>query len=504
MKKDNIDDKYYEGLRIEVWKRVIGNESIDKGNHYYDQIAKQIKKETGEHLNKDTIRNFFERKHLPQPKTLDIYSSFVLGATEDSQKTFKDFQNWYNGRSIFSQLNDFFSQSKNRYHVLLGGIFFIIVLISIVLYNQNNGKGQMQTLHSTIEAVSSSEAAILQQELPSPELVRTIFSSFPFDSLESTSIVEAQRMLEWLGVGEIKINVGNGESFLSGTFPTGCSVTIWPNHEVKNDTYDFRFFRKKAIRNFDPFYFKLSKPKSTVPFFKRFYNSNLTELKEDGWFLSDSVRHDLWGNPKYENTGYLTMETLLGDSNLDNEEYSPKIINVLAHSINCGDCCEITIKVVDFNPYQRYQQANVFFFYSDKVVPSLKFSYDCGRAANIIQAFFRDHEYKNTALIPFDKFQERSKISHINNSKIQNLRTPETKIDSLILKLKIEKQNYFFSYKTNRNAYIPLKAEYINYPPPKYIGLAACQGRPDIPFPIYPVADTIPVHFEYVRLKKCD
>jgi hypothetical protein len=39
---------------------------------------------------------------------------------------------------------------------------------------------------------------------------------------------------------------------------------------------------------------------------------------------------------------------------------------------------------------------------------------------------------------------------------------------------------------------------------PIALGLAAFQGRPDIPFPIYPATEPISAKFEYVIVEPCN
>ncbi len=83
--------KHIDQLRQEVWRIAVGTQEIEHALHYYDQIRHRIGEATGNHFHRDTIRNFFEGHHSPRPRTLDIYSTFVLGGDEDHPCTFQEF-----------------------------------------------------------------------------------------------------------------------------------------------------------------------------------------------------------------------------------------------------------------------------------------------------------------------------------------------------------------------------------------------------------------------------
>lgn len=83
---------YLESLKRDVWEKVKGNKLIAKGNHYYEDIKHAIYQQTGILLNKDTIRNFFEGRNQPSPRSLDIYATFVLDGDQKNMKTILDYQ----------------------------------------------------------------------------------------------------------------------------------------------------------------------------------------------------------------------------------------------------------------------------------------------------------------------------------------------------------------------------------------------------------------------------
>lgn len=249
-----------------------------------------------------------------------------------------------------------------------------------------------------------------------------------------------------------------------------------------------------AILGTAGFSFLLSRSKpSSISY--RFTHSNLEQLEADGWFLfPDSIDYDLWG--RYPNSGYLTMETFPGDSYLDNREYKPWVINILARAFECGDCCEIEVKVTGFTPWQRYQQADFFLFYEDEAVPSFRMGYGFAGSVVATDAFIRDDIYSNRSFFP---------PHYIGRTRILSGRDIDAKVslDSVVLKIRIQDGQYFLLHKVNDGGFIPLRSQSLDFPPPRYIGLAAFQGRPEIPYPVYPQADTIPAHFEYVRIRPC-
>lgn len=232
-----------------------------------------------------------------------------------------------------------------------------------------------------------------------------------------------------------------------------------------------------------------SRKNSTKSFFYAFTNSDLSLLREDGWFLfPDSIDLEIWGNPKYRNKKLLTLETYPGDSFLDNRNYKTFVRNILAHKIDCGDCCRIQVKIVDFQPYQRYQQAGFFLFYKFDPVPSIRFTVADGETV----AVKRDGEYSSSHIFFSENHKERAQIDG------------SAQLDSITLDLLIEKSHYFFSQKIDNRKFISIRSEKLPFDRPVYIGLAAFQGRPEIPDPVFPQADTIPAHFTSIRVMPCE
>jgi hypothetical protein len=111
-----------------------------------------------------------------------------------------------------------------------------------------------------------------------------------------------------------------------------------------------------------------------------------------------------------------------------------------------------------------------------------------------VGVFIRNGEYSNRLL--YDPLKKQA-IHNIHNGKVVN------PIDSIVMAIKVNKAQYIFSYKKNNEAWVVLSDWNSNFPPPLYLGLYACQGRPDIPSPVRPVAPVISVHFEYVSVQSC-
>jgi hypothetical protein len=240
---------------------------------------------------------------------------------------------------------------------------------------------------------------------------------------------------------------------------------------------------------------------STQAFSQKLTHSNLEVLENQGWFLfPDSIDRDLWVQDT--TPGFLTLKTYLGDSWLENIDYEPKIINILARKLRCGDCCTIEVVLAGFNPYQRYQMAGFYLFEEKEPWPSLRYCLDYAVSSNNVGSVLRLEKYWNERVILLTDGRflgQKIVVTPIVDGK------PDPPIDSLVLKLRIEGNQYSF-YKQVNDQYeeAPVLTKHLPLKTPRYIGLYAAQGRPEIPSPIYPVADTIYAHFQEIRIKPCD
>jgi hypothetical protein len=232
----------------------------------------------------------------------------------------------------------------------------------------------------------------------------------------------------------------------------------------------------------------------------RFYDSNLDSLEKDGWYLFEEyVDTSLWDNPLYQSNGYLTLETFLGDSWLANENYEPRILNILTRDLECGKCFSVKVKIVDFNPYQPYQQAGFFIFYGkNQPVPSIRNTIATGGKDVNVEAVKRFEKYKGEHLFKYKK--------HIKKWGWVRGQNVIPHLDSMVLELVVSEEDYFFKYKLNEESETYIGHEEIDFGQPHSIGLAAFQGRPDIPYPVRDTADIIPANFEYIKIRpmSCD
>ena len=364
-----------DALKTELWRKVIGNTTIAKHNHYYEEIQGAILKETGYTLSRDTIRNFIEGRNNPSPRTLDIYATFILGGTQEEPKTLQDFQVWW--EKTYEENKhplSFYLSPKNR------GLIIAIISLFIIVFVTSFGGG--------------------------------IFE-------------------------------GDNSDFY----------------------YEFR-------------------------------NSDLSILERDGWFLfGDVIDRSEFDNVK--DLPGLRLRTFLGGGHLENDDYEPYQKNFLAYPIECHNC-EIEVSITDFNPTERYQQAGLFLFYNESAVPSLRCTYVSAgdNMHNLYQVILRTGKYDNTYLCPGTRYRDRISVTKVQNG------VPDIIIDSLVLQLRIkEGDTYFFRYKIDKGDYVPVRSMSLDLPTPKYIAMAAFQGRPDVPYPVYPVADSIYARFNYVRVR---
>lgn len=383
-------------LRTALWQKAKGNDAIARGNHHYEDIRRAILKETGYQVSKDTIRNFLEDRHDPQPKTLDIYATYILGGDKTRPKTYQDFEQWHLNISSHRKLLTLVRWSK-------GGIIttttLLLVIIALVAISINR-----------LSESSKGEAGV--EGLNNPRLEQTVL--------------------------------------------------------------DYHFT-----------------------------NLNLSQLQQDGWFFfGDSVNIDLWLAANQPDDKYMTLTTLLGGPWLENRDYEPTTLNLLAHPLHLGDCSEIMVKIVDFNPNQRYQQAGFFLFYNDTEIPSFSYQFACGGPTNHAQASIRLGKYHNEHLIPYHLYGHRTKVSKILNPGTDRA-IAEAPVDSIVLKLTVEGDQYFLKYKIDNQPYQAVASKRIPFGAPIYLALSAFQGRPDIPSPVWPVADIIEAKFDYVKILPC-
>ena len=495
-----------KALKLAVWKKAKGNELIAKGTHHYRDVSKDIFKVTGYSVGPDTIRNFLEGRNNPRKSLLDIYATYVLDGTSEDRKTFQEFEASLQQKPILDRLGDVLREGKKEFLVILFFLVIIVVLVSSIIIKASlNSDPLLSQVISESSAISSPDKDSLNQFAPDKILVRDILSKFSFDDKRVVNLTEGQRMMEWLGIRRMTHYTGGAEDQLSGYLDTGCKLTLWIGIYGKRDTYGVRCSCNEAnIADFKPYIFEILKPKETEEWVYQFDDRSLDNLSSQAWELfppaiDTTAFHAL--NKKGQR--YLTLQTSLGDSWLENKDYEPLIRNILTHPLSCGTCCEIKVKIFDFNPYQPYQQAGFFLFYGDEQYPSLRYTFASNNVENRVQAVRREGKYINGDVIPPVSYRKRYGVNKIL---YRDKGSPylEQYVDSIILKLTIDSGEYFFAFKTDEDEYIPVASKDIDLGTPHTIGLAAFQGRPDIPFPVLPVAEILKAKFEYVIINDCN
>jgi hypothetical protein len=482
-------DSDITALKAEMCRKSVGSETIAKGNHYYETIVKSIRSETGFILSKDTIRNFLEGKHEPQPKLLDIYSTYVLGGNQENPRTFQEFQDWHHSLSIPPSVPS--KDNKWRY-LIIGGLALLVVL---VIWSMNSYEyiDSGKIIYSTATAQVSPGAKKLEDGPPAKNLILNLLDDFPYDDDSSVNNAEAQRIMEWLGLKKMQYQRSNAEPFYHGKLVNGCKLAIWVGTYGKRNTYGFRCDCNGTDQALENYYLEIPKPDKTTVLKQHFTNTTLVSLNGSDWYLLDSINQSLWSNPTNNQDTFLTLKTYLGDSFLESKDYDPQIINILAHRITCGKCCDIYVKLVDFNPSHRYQQAGFFIYYSEKTYPSLRMTLGFDGMVSVIK---RDAKYSNTPLLGANN-NLRAKAYNVKSGIIEN------PIDSIVLRMQIQDGQYFFSHKVNNGNFVDIMSQSLSLPRPVAIGLAAFQGRPEVPFPIYPATKPIPAKFEYAIVTPC-
>lgn len=494
-------------LQAAVWNKAIGNEVIARGNHCYRVISKDILKKTGYVVGPDTIRNFLEERNKPRKALMDVYATYVLGGDREDPKTYQDFLVSLREKPVLERLGEIWKEGKHAFWIILSFLVLIVTLI-VWLMIQQSGRDQTsyREIISSPDAATSPSLDSLNQTIPTKSLVENILSDFPFDDRDVVSVEEAQRIMEWLGITQMTLFTETAEPYLSGSFPNGCLVTIWMGNYGATDAYRLHCSSEGSKYSYyKPYYLIIRKPTVTLAWNYAFVNSQLSNLQEDGWFFfGGSIDLNLWSEKNHpDSADYLTLQTFLGGPWLDNRDYEPLTINILAHTVSIGNCAEIEVKLVDFNPYSRYQQAGFFLYYNDTELPSISFKYAAAGESNHLQASIRDGKYSNRHLLLPARTGNTKLVSKIAFPDTDHA-SPEKYVENLRLRLRIEDNTYFFLYSVDDQDFQALSGMALDLPAPKYIGLAAFQGRPEIPDPVFPVADVIDAKFEYVKIRLCE
>lgn len=491
-------------LQLAVWEKAKGNRIIAKGTHHYRDISEDIHTKTGYSIGPDTIRNFLEGRNKPRKALLDIYATYVLGGTTEEAKTYQEFEVFLQKQPVLEQIGQVFEDGRKRIWIIVVFLVLIVFLFIIMIYRKKLTKPLTRQIISENSVVSAPDQDRLNYSLPEETLLKNILKNFPFDDNETASLDEGQRILEWLGIRQINDYGDSAEPYLSGYLPTGCIVTISVGTYGKRDAYGLSCNCNGVDSfKFKPIYLELVKPIETEEWAYHFNTPTLTKLDGQGWtLLKTAIDSTIFNELNNGEQRHLVLPTMPGDSWIERHDVEPSITNILTHHIHCGSCCELSVMISDFNPSHDAQQAGFFLYYGEEEYPSIRFTLFSNGYHNRIQLVRRDGKNANRDLVPPWPYLKRTKICEITNPKTSFAR-PEHPIDSIVLKLTLNRDEYFCSYKIDNNDFVPVASMIVEFDRPHTIGLTAFQG-PSKNIPAIPVTDAIDAKFEYVIVKNCE
>lgn len=84
-------------LKKAIWAKNYTSNTIDTSRPYCERIVDDFKKQTGEKIGWETIRDFLTGNRETTKKTLNRLSAYVL---EDEKATFLEFQDWWDSKFI--------------------------------------------------------------------------------------------------------------------------------------------------------------------------------------------------------------------------------------------------------------------------------------------------------------------------------------------------------------------------------------------------------------------
>lgn len=130
---------YIEELRKELWQHSIGTDKRVINRTYCDRIATQMASSTGESVNWETIKEFFEGTRNTALPTLNKFSAYVL---KDKSATFLHFKEQCdslvkNQANILSDREEFDEEKKaksNKKGVILLASFALLIFLFVLSY----------------------------------------------------------------------------------------------------------------------------------------------------------------------------------------------------------------------------------------------------------------------------------------------------------------------------------------------------------------------------------
>ncbi|MEQ8702284.1 MAG: hypothetical protein RIC19_00100 [Phaeodactylibacter sp.] len=229
-----------------------------------------------------------------------------------------------------------------------------------------------------------------------------------------------------------------------------------------------------------------------------FHNNSPAGLHDRGWkFICFDSTH--WNQIR---SGVLTLFTQYG-------EYSSNLIDSTVHNLVYKklDCthCEITVKIVDFNPSNRYQQAAVFLLDSNLTrTNNLRFSFATMNPDTFFEHRTQAHRVEHKRGVQVLNQVEGRTVHFTKQLHTQIYDKEEQPIaeKEIWLKMKITPDHYQTAYMINDSigGFTSFAKDQLHFDP-KYIGLA-CLGNGVRANTCPSTAEDIPAYFDYVRVEK--
>ncbi|WP_282774870.1 hypothetical protein [Phaeodactylibacter xiamenensis] len=233
---------------------------------------------------------------------------------------------------------------------------------------------------------------------------------------------------------------------------------------------------------------------------EEFHTNSPAELQHRGWEIID-FDSTYWNQIR---DGSLTLFTQYGD-------YSSNLIDSTVHNFVYRklDCthCEITVKIEDFNPYNRYQQAAIYLLDSNlNRSNNIRFSFAVLGPDTVYEHRTKTHRvHNNRGIQIFNQVNGRT-VHFTEQLRVQIYDKGELPLaeKEIRLKIKITPGHYQTAYIINDSieGFTSFEKGNLHFSP-AYIGLA-CLGN-GVKASTYPSSgDDIPAYFDYVMVEGCD
>jgi len=490
---------YIAELRMAVWKKTNIGETIVTDRPYCDKIVDNIKAQTGQNVNWDTIASFLSGRRKTLTITLNKLSEYVL---EDDKATYIDFKIFCDKTKRENHSPGFTNSEVTSNGSETGNLNIINELsqekvdFTITIDRDINNFTDDDKLKFAIAIAN------LLNINPKGVKIKKIEKGSVKITFELTQ-EQADRLEETLGRGALSewniLNFGAKEL---------------PSIEEKKEEAEVNkkpwvILTVISLLVVGLIYFVLpdtNPPSPSIRTSERSLHSfrswSLDSFLVNGWQVKDL---DTLLVSKYRDSLFFTVGTEIGDYYVKFGEtgWDEIIKNLVYRKIDCGECCRITLKISNFHPYERDQQAGFLLFYSDTVDTRLytRFTYAySGRnldSTTILHAQYYDYFSPDYAM---------EGPNRLNRTVLPRKYDESMKTDSIWLSVTIRDSVYKFSYWRNEmpGPQSIGQGHKLKTGAPKVVGIGAWQGHANRnkinPFR----ADTIPVSFNSLRIEPCD